>query len=85
MRIRTASILLLALGTTALVHQPRSAAATAAPNESQATHPPAAAADVLAFERNMEAAVVRGDITYLEKIIPADFSFTHGEIGRAHV
>ena len=79
MRARTASILLLALGTTALIHQPRSAAATGSPNESQATHPPAAAADVLAFERDMEAAVVRGDVAYLEKIIPDDFSFTHGD------
>jgi hypothetical protein len=35
--------------------------------------------EVLAFERQMEAAVVRGDVAYLDKVISADFSFTHGD------
>jgi hypothetical protein len=39
----------------------------------------AKAAEVLAFEKTMEAAVVRGDVTYLATIIPADFTFTHGD------
>jgi len=39
----------------------------------------AAAADVLTFEREMEAAVVRGDVAFLDRVIPADFSFTHGD------
>jgi Domain of unknown function (DUF4440) len=34
---------------------------------------------VLAFERDMEAAVVRGDVAYLSRILPADFTFTHGD------
>jgi len=45
----------------------------AAPDQS------AAAAEVLAFEREMEAAVVRGDVAWLDRAIPADFSFTHGD------
>ena len=37
------------------------------------------AADVLAFEKAMEAAVVRGDVAFLDKICASDFSFTHGD------
>jgi ketosteroid isomerase-like protein len=37
------------------------------------------AADVLAFERQMEAAVVRGDVKFLDRICASDFSFTHGD------
>ena len=37
------------------------------------------AGDVLAFERQMEAAVVRGDVKYLDRICASDFSFTHGD------
>src|ERR1700733_3307962 len=37
------------------------------------------AADVLAFEREMEAAVVRGDVKFLDRICASDFSFTHGD------
>lgn len=37
------------------------------------------AAEVLAFERAMEAAVVRGDVAFLDKICATDFSFTHGD------
>ncbi len=36
-------------------------------------------ADVLAFEKTMEAAVVRGDVAFLDKICAPDFSFTHGD------
>jgi hypothetical protein len=38
-----------------------------------------AAADVLAFEKEMEAAVVRGDVKFLDRICSSDFSFTHGD------
>ena len=34
---------------------------------------------VLAFEREMEAAVVRGDVTFLDHVCTSDFSFTHGD------
>ena len=37
------------------------------------------AADVLAFERQMEAAVVRGDVKFLDGVCASDFSFTHGD------
>jgi hypothetical protein len=36
-------------------------------------------AEVLAFERQMEAAVVKGDVKFLASIIPNDFRFTHGD------
>jgi hypothetical protein len=36
-------------------------------------------AEVLAFEKEMEVAVVKGDVKYLATIIPADFRFTHGD------
>lgn len=36
-------------------------------------------ADVLAFERQMEAAVVRGDVKFLERALSPDFIFTHGD------
>jgi hypothetical protein len=40
---------------------------------------PDRSAEVLAFEKTMEAAVVRGDVAFLEKVIAPDFSFTHGD------
>jgi hypothetical protein len=46
------------------------------------TRSPAAsgtASDVLAFEKQMEEAVVRGDVTFLDRICASDFSFTHGD------
>lgn len=36
-------------------------------------------AEVLAFEKEMEAAVVRGDVKFLEKALSDDFLFTHGD------
>lgn len=48
-------------------------AETAAPDQS------AAAAQVIAFEQKMELAMLHGDVAYLDKIIPADFVFTHGD------
>jgi hypothetical protein len=37
------------------------------------------AAEVLAFERNMEAAIVRGDVAYVDRESASDLSFTHGD------
>jgi hypothetical protein len=79
MHLGSAAVLSLVLSTTVLFHQPRSSAVTRLPGERPAPGLSEAAAEVLAFEREMEAAVVRGDIAYLEKIIPGDFSFTHGD------
>jgi ketosteroid isomerase-like protein len=39
----------------------------------------ARAAEVLAFERDMEAAVVRGDVAYVSRVSADDLSFTHGD------
>lgn len=37
------------------------------------------AEEVLAFERAMEAAVVRGDVAYVDKVSSPDLTFTHGD------
>jgi hypothetical protein len=39
----------------------------------------AEAAEVLAFEKDMEAATVRGDVAYIDKVTAPDLSFTHGD------
>jgi Domain of unknown function (DUF4440) len=36
-------------------------------------------AEVLAFERSMEAAVVRGDYSYVDSVSAPDLTFTHGD------
>jgi hypothetical protein len=36
-------------------------------------------AEVLAFEKEMEAAVVRGDVAFLERALAPTFIFTHGD------
>jgi len=36
-------------------------------------------AEVLAFEKQMEAAVVRGDVKFLDHALSPDFIFTHGD------
>ena len=38
-----------------------------------------AGAGVLAFERKMEAAVVHGDVAYVDSVSASDLSFTHGD------
>ena len=38
-----------------------------------------AAAEVLAFERAMEAAVVRGDVANVDRVSAPDLTFTHGD------
>lgn len=37
------------------------------------------AEEVLAFERLMEAAAVRGDVAYVDKVSSPDLTFTHGD------
>jgi len=37
------------------------------------------AAEVLAFERQIEEAVVRGDVAFFDQATPSDFSFVHGD------
>jgi hypothetical protein len=38
-----------------------------------------AVAEVLEFERALEAAVVRGDVAYVDRVSAPDLSFTHGD------
>jgi hypothetical protein len=73
MRTSIVSILVFALSASLAGQQPRSETH----NSSAVAGDPVA--QVLAFERDMEAAVVRGDVAYLEKICAKDFSFTHGD------
>jgi hypothetical protein len=37
------------------------------------------AAEVLAFERDIEAAVVRGDVSFVDAATAPTFTFTHGD------
>jgi uncharacterized protein DUF4440 len=50
-----------------------------APSEITAGTATGAAAEVVALEEKIEAAVVRGDVAFVEKVTPATFSFVHGE------
>jgi Domain of unknown function (DUF4440) len=62
--------------------QPKPAASgssTAAPLPVPTAAEAATIAEVLEFERNMEAAVVKGDVKFLDTILPPDFRFTHGD------
>jgi hypothetical protein len=73
MRALIVSVLVMAAaGASAFGHQSKSRIASpSAPNS------PDPAVEVLAFEREMEAAVVRGDVAYLDRACTSDFSFTH--------
>jgi hypothetical protein len=82
MRARLATILMLVFVGTISGQQPPSKAQAAKPAVIPAKPVPdqsAAGAEVLAFEKDMEAAVVRGDVAYLDRVIPTDFNFTHGD------
>jgi len=59
--------------------QQSSTAALKVTPASASTGVSAAAAEVLAFERAMEAAVVRGDVAYVDRVSAPDLSFTHGD------
>jgi uncharacterized protein DUF4440 len=89
MRTCMAAALIAMLGTTISAQQPKppvripktapapslTPAGVPAPNAADA----ATIAEVLAFERQMEAAVVRGDVKYLDRVLSPDFIFTHGD------
>jgi hypothetical protein len=49
---------------------------TSAPESNASTD---GAAEVLAFEKAMEAAVVRGDVAYVDRVSAPDLTFTHGD------
>lgn len=48
-------------------------------SEPESAAPTNAAAEVLALERAMEAAVVRGDVAYVDSVSAPDLTFTHGD------
>ena len=79
MRMRWVVVIwVLVLAGTGLAQSKR--ISTALVPDSKATTPDAPQAEeALAFERQMEAAVVRGDVSYLSTILPDDFTFTHGD------
>ena len=37
------------------------------------------ASDVLAFEKQVEAAVLRADVAFLDRVCVSDFTYTHGD------
>jgi len=45
----------------------------------QAAKPAGDAADVLALEQKIEAAVVRGDVAFVSSVLSDDFHFVHGD------
>src|SRR5262245_785100 len=82
--MRTRLLIPFLFASVAPIHaqQPKPAIAPPASAQSvpaQTAAEAAAVAQVLEFEKNMEAAVVKGDVKYLATIIPADFRFTHGD------
>jgi hypothetical protein len=90
MRVYITNVFLLALVAAAsaqqvaddAVHRPKTAAAPTpvpigAPAPGDADR--AKIAEVLAFEKQMEAAVVRGDVKFLDRALSPDFLFTHGD------
>src|ERR1700682_4098174 len=80
---RSRFLLVGVLACAAFGQQPKSPAAISGIASASAITTPAdasaAAAEVLAFEKNMEAAVVRGDVAYVDRVSARDLSFTHGD------
>jgi ketosteroid isomerase-like protein len=74
MRAFIVPVLLVIAASSPFGHEPKSRAAS-----SSAASAPDPAVEVLAFEREMEAAVVRGDVAFLDRACASDFSFTHGD------
>src|SRR5215813_13858986 len=89
MRARIVLGLVVMIGATVFAQQPKppvripktAPAPTLAPTGVPAPSAADAAtiAEVLAFEKQMEAAVVRGDVKFLDRALSPDFIFTHGD------
>jgi hypothetical protein len=75
MRTWLVFLLVTILPSAVSAQQPQSAGAQDAVSPSDA----AKIAEVIAFEKEMEAAVVRGDVKFLDRALSADFLFTHGD------
>lgn len=55
------------------------AMAPASPSRDSAGEWAGPAAEVLALERQVEDAIVRGDVAFVDRVTPADFRFVHGD------
>ena len=73
-----ATVVLLGLACAAVTAAQPPAAATR-PGAAGAGEPAGPAAEVLALERQIEEAVVRGDVAFVDRVTPADFRFVHGD------
>jgi hypothetical protein len=78
-KFRFRYILLAALAITAFSQTKSPTANTRIGLAPASVAPTGAAAEVLAFERALEAAIVRGDAAYVERVSAPDMSFTHGD------
>ena len=87
MRARMASALVLFCSATLLAQQPAARLPKTAPaptlwptgNAQPSAADIATMNEIVAFEKKMEAAVVRGDVKTLEPMLADDFIFTHGD------
>ena len=70
------AVLVIAAGPVAAQQQARATPARAATSTASATD---TAQEVLAFERAIEAAVVRGDVAFVDAATAPTFTFTHGD------
>jgi Domain of unknown function (DUF4440) len=78
----TPSLFLLTVASVAFGQQPKALAAATtvtAPESAKIANVSSAADEVLQFEKKLEAAVVRGDVAYVERVSAADLIFTHGD------
>jgi len=69
----------LLLAATGRAQTPATAVAGASRSAIAPPEQAAAGAEVLAFEREVAAATVRGDVAYMEKAIAPDFVMVHGD------
>jgi ketosteroid isomerase-like protein len=72
MRTQLVYIAMVVLSCSVSAQQPES-------SPSVASAAAGAAAEVLEFERQVEAAIVRGDVAFVDAACASDFSFTHGD------
>jgi hypothetical protein len=75
MRASLTAVLVLLIVCSVWAQQPKPPVTAPPPGAADA----AKIAEVLAFEKEMEAAVVRGDVKFLDRALSNDFLFTHGD------
>jgi hypothetical protein len=75
----TAFFCLTAVLSYPLYGQPKSATTVSTAASISANKSTDMGAEILAFERAMEAAIVRGDLAYIDSVSAQDLTFTHGD------